>query len=206
MKITKYTQSCLLIEDGNGRVLIDPSAAEKDHLDSMGKLDAVLFTHEHSDHFDADVAKLLASQGVKIYANASTAKLIDAELTEVSDGQEFVAGGIDIKALELPHCLMPDGSQGPQNTGYLISGRLFHPGDGKEIDGLSADILAVPIAGPDISIKDACDFLKQVSAKDAVPIHFDMMNARPDFFVRLAQRYQMPFNVHPLAHGENVEL
>ena len=56
MKITRYYQSCLLVEEGSARILIDPSGAEAERFDSFGKLDAVLYTHEHSDHFDPDLA------------------------------------------------------------------------------------------------------------------------------------------------------
>src|SRR5579862_1211219 len=129
MKVTRYFQSCLLIEEGGARVLIDPSTQEKDRLADFGKLDAVFYTHEHGDHFDADMAQDFVEQGVApVYANASTAKLINASKTVVDDGKEYDIKGLKIKAMELPHCLMIDGSTSVQNIGYLVGGKLFHPG------------------------------------------------------------------------------
>jgi L-ascorbate metabolism protein UlaG (beta-lactamase superfamily) len=205
MKITRYFQSCLLIEEGNARILVDPSGQEAGNVDKFGKLDAVIYTHEHSDHFDADLAKAFADKGVPLYANASTAKQIDASKTEVSDAQEFEVSGVKIKALELPHCLMWDGSEGPQNTGFLFNEKLFHPGDGKELANLSVEILAVPINGPDVSLKDAFDFAKQLSAKNLIPIHYDYLGGNPDVFLDVADK-NFGIKGKALKNGETAEL
>jgi L-ascorbate metabolism protein UlaG (beta-lactamase superfamily) len=206
MKITRYFQSCLLIEEGKARILIDPSAQDKDKIGKLGELDAVLYTHEHSDHFDAEMAQTFVEQGIApVYANASTAKLIKASKTVVKDGQKFDISGLKIRAIELPHCLMPDGSEGPQNTGYLINNTFFHPGDGKELNGLKVENLALPITGPDISIKDALAFARQVSAKLAIPIHYDFLGLKPEAVESFAERFGMPFKIHTLKNGQSVE-
>jgi L-ascorbate metabolism protein UlaG (beta-lactamase superfamily) len=203
MKITRFFQSCLLIEENGARILIDPSGQEKDR--DFGKLDAVLYTHEHPDHFDADMAQAFVEQGIApVYANASTAKQIKASKTLVKDGQEFDIAGLKIKVIELPHCLMVDGSEGPQNTGYLINIKIFHPGDGKELTGLKVDTLAVPISGPDISLKDAYAFAKQVAAKQVIPIHYDYLGGNPDFFDSTAQKAGI--KTHALNIGESVNI
>jgi len=207
MKITRYFQSCLLIEEGNVRILIDPSGHEKDHIGKLGQLDAVLYTHEHSDHFDAELAQTFVEQAIApVYANPSTAKLIKASKTVVKDGQEFKIDGVSIKVIELPHSLMPDGSRGPQNVGYLIGNKFFHPGDGKELSGLKIDNLALPIIGPDISIRDAFAFAKQVSAKSVIPIHYDLLGLKPEVVESFAKRFEMPFKVHILKSGDTIEL
>lgn len=208
MKVTRYFQSCLLVEDGGTRILIDPSGHEKDRVGEFGHLDAVLYTHEHGDHFNSELAKIFVEQGIApVYANASTAKLIEASKTEVSDGQEFEINGLKIKAIELPHCLMPDGSQGPQNTGYLINEKLFDPGDGLELEGLKAEILALPITGPDISMKDSFAFAKQLAAKNVIPIHYDVIGANPEVYSSFAQRFDaFGFKFRVLQVGESTVL
>ena len=204
MKITRYFQSCLLIEEGGARILIDPSGQDKD-IEKFGKLDAVFYTHEHGDHFDADMAKQFVEEGIApVYANASTAKHVEASKTEVADGQEFEIKGVKIKSIELPHCLMVDGSEGPQNTGYLINNRLFHPGDGKELEGLNAEVLAMPLSGPDISPHDGFMFAKQVQAKTVIPIHYDYLGGNPDFFASIAEKNGI--KTHVLQKSQSVEL
>lgn len=204
MKITRYFQSCLLIEEKGTRVLIDPSGQDKD-IGKFGKLDAVFYTHEHADHFDAEMARRFVEEGIApVFANASTAKLIEASKTEVTNGQEFDINGLKIIAMELPHCLMVDGSEGPQNTGYLVGARLFHPGDGKELESLESEILAMPLNGPDISMHDAFMFAKQVKAKTVIPIHYDFMGGNPKFFAMTAEK--IGITTHTIDNGQSVEL
>jgi L-ascorbate metabolism protein UlaG (beta-lactamase superfamily) len=205
MKVTRYFQSCLLIEEGGARILIDPSGQEKERLGDFGQLDAVFYTHEHSDHFDAGMAQTFVEQGIApVYANASTAKQIKASKTEVKDGQEFDINELKIKAIELPHCLMVDGSTSVQNTGYLFDGKLFHPGDGYELDGLAVDTLAVPINGPDISLKDAYSFAMQVKAKQVIPIHYDYLGGNPDFLGSSLNKKGV--KVHAMTIGDSLEI
>jgi len=205
MKVTRYFQSCLLIEEKGARILIDPSGQEKDRLSEFGKLDAVFYTHEHGDHFDAGMARDFVEQGVApVYANASTAKLIEASKTVVQDGKEYDISGMKIKCMELPHCLMVDGSTSVQNTGYLVDGKLFHPGDGAELAGLSVDTLAVPISGPDISLKDAYAFTMQVKAKQVIPIHYDFLGGNPDYLGSSLNKKGV--KVHGLTIGDSIEL
>jgi L-ascorbate metabolism protein UlaG (beta-lactamase superfamily) len=205
MKITRYFQSCLLIEEADTRILIDPSGQEAENSEKFGKLDAVLYTHEHGDHFEPSLAKKFAESGVPIYANTSTAKQIEVQKIEIKNGDEFEVKSLKIKALELPHCLMWDGAQGPQNTGYLINGKFFHPGDGVELSGLSVDVLAVPINGPDVSWKDAFALSKQLAAKDVIPVHYDYLGGNADVFANMASS-NFGLNAHALKNGESVEI
>jgi len=206
MKITRYFQSCLLIEEGSAQILVDASAEEAGRVDEFGKLDAIFYTHEHADHFDAELAQKFADAGVPVYANASTAKQMKSQPTVVTDGQEFDIAGLKIKAIELPHCLMVDGSAGPQNTGYLFAERLFDPGDGKELNGLNVENLTVPIQGPDISFKDAFDFAKQVGAKKLIPVHYNTMGAKPEMLKNFCQWFNLPYAITILGIGESTEI
>ena len=97
MRVTRFTQSCLLVENGGSRILIDPSG--EDLAVDFGKLDAVLYTHEHADHFDPALCKKFMEQGTAVYANASTAKQIEGRPNIVEDGQEFKAGSFKSKLL-----------------------------------------------------------------------------------------------------------
>ncbi len=205
MKITRFVQSCLLIEEQNTRILIDASSEEKDR--AFGKLDAVLYTHEHADHFDPELAAKFIADGVPVYANASTAKQIKGKVNEIKDGQVIKIGDFDIKVIELPHCPMPNGSYGPQNTGYLVNRKLFDPGDGKELVGLKVDNLVVPITGPDISMRDAFDFLRQVEAKVGIPVHYDKLGAKPEVYKTFAGFFpEFKFEIRPLKLGESTEI
>lgn len=209
MKVTKFPQSCLLIENDGHKIVIDPGTQFLDQhsTDELKGVEAVLYTHQHSDHYNQSIAEALLAQDTAIYANGATAQLIGTEkVTIVNDGDSFTAGGFEIIARELPHCLLPDGGEGPQNTGYIIGGVLFHPGDGKEIEDLRVDNLALPITGPDISILDAINFAKQVGAKVAIPIHYTAIPADPDVFKAYAGKASADFEVRVLADGESTNI
>lgn len=209
MKVTKYEQSCLLLELDGTRILIDPGAmpfGKNRKVEDLGKLDAIFFTHEHPDHFDKDVAEKFSSR-IPVFVNESTSKQIDGGTPKIiNDGDSVTIGNFQIQVRELAHCLMPDGSEGPQNTGYLVNAEFFHPGDGINLEGLSVKYLALPITGPDVSPRAAFQFARQVSAEKALAIHYDTFGANADVYVLLSQRYNQPFELLIAKPGESIEL
>ena len=60
MRITKFTHSCLRLE-GDGVLVVDPGGFSE--RSALTGADAVLITHEHSDHLDVDaLSDALAQQ------------------------------------------------------------------------------------------------------------------------------------------------
>ena len=57
MKITKYPQSCLMIETNNKRILVDAGGLKYQDrfLEEWKKADVILITHKHGDHIKSDV-------------------------------------------------------------------------------------------------------------------------------------------------------
>lgn len=208
MKLTRYDQSCMLLELDGTRILIDPGAlpfAKNHKVEDLGKLDAILFTHEHPDHFDKDAAERFSAQ-IPVYVNESTSQQMGGSPKVVNDGDIITVGNFRIQARELAHSLMPDGSEGPQNTGYYINDEFFHPGDGVELEGLKVRYLALPVIGPDVSPKDAFKFARVTGAEKAIAMHYDIFGARPAVYKMLAERNKQPFEVVVLSIGEPIEL
>lgn len=211
MKVTKYPQSCLVIERDGARLLIDPGALVTSAGFSANDLlpvDGILITHEHADHLDMDLLKALVASGdVPVVANASTKNLAGDLVTKVvEDGEDFELAGFSITARELPHCDMPDGSSGPQNTGFVIDDVFFDPGDGVYIENLQVESAAVPLAGPDISPRDAFDFIKQIGAKTVIPIHYDYFPAEPNMLSDMAKNIVPDVKFLVLGNGESGEI
>lgn len=185
MRVTKYPQSCVIVEhEHGGRLLIDPGyvAMDAHRFDEFGAVDAVLFTHAHADHFDPRAVEAILERDLPIHANADVCGRIDGPATTVDDGEEFTAAGIGIVARAMPHVEMVDGSAGPPNTGYVLDGRLLHPGDSMQVAGVRVDAIAVPIVGPSVSFRDAYVAVESTGASIAVPIHYDVFLANPEQF------------------------
>lgn len=205
-KVIKYLQSCLLLEKDGKRIVIDPGSffVAKYGREELGSLEAALYIHQHADHFDAELAKVFIGEELPVYGNESVCVLI-LEGCEVADKVAFAVGGFEILPIELKHCVMADGSDGPQNTGYVIDGTFFHPGDGFEVEGLRGDNMALPIAGPSISFRTAVKFAESVGAKRVVPIHFDNVDMFPGNPNGFAQVFKVSEEI-VLANGQSLEL
>ena len=206
MKVTKYPQSCLVVEKSDGgRLLIDPGnfAIDAHDVDDFGPVDAVLYTHRHPDHCDERGLEALLERDVVAYGNADVVALLGADrVAEIRDGEAVEIAGFEVLPRDLPHVVMVDGAPGPPNTGFVLDGAFFHPGDGIGLEGLRVEKLALPIAGPSISFRDAYRFVEQVGARRAVPMHYDMFIADPHLF---ASRCDIA-DVVVLAPGESTDL
>jgi len=93
MRITKYTHACVRLED-DGRVLVIDPGTWSEPTALIGA-DAVLVTHEHSDHIDV---LRLAELGVPVYAPAG-ADIAGLGVIPVSAGDAFTAAGFPVAAV-----------------------------------------------------------------------------------------------------------
>lgn len=205
MRVTKFPQSCVRLDGVDGRVLIDPGfpAMQRHNVADLGPVDAVLLTHRHPDHFDRRAVEGLLEQGAVAYGNADVREAAgDLLVQPLDDGDEAEIAGFAVRGVGIPHMPMIDGSAGPPNTGFLVDGALLHPGDGIAGAGVRADVLALPLAGPSASGRDAYRFLEEVGASRAIPIHYDVFPANIDMFVKWCDLAE----VLVLGDGETVEL
>ena len=188
MKITKYPQSCLVIEKAGSRILIDPGtiAMQKYKPSDFGQVSAVLYTHQHADHFDESILDELIKSGAKLYANAATCAVAKTtKINLVKDGESFKVGNFQITPVDLAHFELGEGwGDLPQNTGYIIDGAFFHPGDGIDAGDLKIESAAVTLGGPSFDLDDSIRNAKKLQAKRLIPIHYDFFKANPKEFAR----------------------
>lgn len=212
MKVTKYPQSTLLLEKEDQRILIDPGSftAAKYTADDFPEIEVIVLTHRHPDHVEVELIKaVLAKKSVPVIANADTKEAYPDIVTDViSSGETVSHAGFDILAHDLPHVPMVDGSSGPQNTGYVFDGNFFHAGDGVDTTGINVHYAAVPIAGPDLSLRDAHDLIKSIGAKVIIPIHYSLFSdEKPVAAVGLIQKFTPEIDeLRVLANGEATTL
>jgi L-ascorbate metabolism protein UlaG (beta-lactamase superfamily) len=165
VKLTKFTHACVRLESDGHAVVIDPGIWTEPG--ALAHADAILVTHEHTDHIDADA---LTSLGVPVFA-PSTAKINLPTLRAVDAGETFDAAGFRIRAVGGRHAITYAGQPACANLGYVINHSLYHPGDAFAAPGESIETLVVPVFGPWMKAREAIDFTRLVQPLRAAAIH-----------------------------------
>ncbi len=168
---------------------------------------------------NSDVRSVLTSESV--------------EINVVESNKEFTVAGFRIKPIDLPHCkllfcfqcnkqltaseispqkkckLHPDAQpklvEGPPNTGFVINGVLFHPGDGIELDTLNIENACIPINGPTIDFNRAWKLIISLGAQRIIPMHY----SHPSFLTNpseFAKSKPDKVEVIVLKEGESTEI
>lgn len=165
--ITKLVHSCVLIEAGGRRTLVDPGSFtwndDRFDLSAVEGIDTILITHEHADHVNIDLVRgaLERSNGATIETTAALAAILGEHGIEAtSEGpSRFVA----------PHERIPSGP-GPENVGFHIAGSISHPGDSHTFTE-TMPVLLMPFVAPWGSLVGGVDRTRDVAPRFVVPIH-----------------------------------
>jgi L-ascorbate metabolism protein UlaG (beta-lactamase superfamily) len=175
MRLTKFGHSCLLVEEGGVRVLLDPGSLSEGFEELEG-LTAVCLTHQHVDHLDTGRLAVLLDRnpGVRVISDEGSAKALaeaGADVEVVHHGDELDLGGLGLAVAGRDHATVHPEVPAVPNVGYLVGGRLFHPGDSLTEPGQRVEVLAVPAGAPWLKLSDAVEYLRRVRPAHAVPVH-----------------------------------
>lgn len=180
MLLTSYGHSCLLVEAGDTRVLIDPGIFSTG-FESLRGLDAIMITHQHPDH--ADPGRLTqvvrANPGAGLHAEREIAgQLHDAhglDFTVLVPGRQVTIGGLTVEPVGEWHAVIHASLPRVHNTGLLIHApgepRLYHPGDAIDTAPGDVDVLCVPVSAPWSAMKETVDWVAKVNPGTILPIH-----------------------------------
>lgn len=177
MKITKFAHCSLLVDTAKARILFDPGIYSGD-LSAATDLDAVIITHQHSDHLDIDKLKTVLSHndGVTIITHDGPSEQlraanIDHELLRA--GQSIVVGSSQIEAFEAPHEQIYHDFNLVPNLGFLIDEEFCFAGDSFHLPPKTEKIklLALPVCAPWLKISEAIDYAKKIKPPKCIPVH-----------------------------------
>jgi L-ascorbate metabolism protein UlaG (beta-lactamase superfamily) len=181
MRLTKLGHSCLLVEEGGARLLLDPGTLSAGFEDLEG-LTAVLVTHQHPDHLDQTRLRGLLDRNprARVVSDQGSAEPLGqagAEVEVVHDGEELDLGGVGVRVAGRDHAVIHPDIPVVPNVGYLVGGRLFHPGDAFTSPGQPVEVLAVPAGAPWLKVSESIDYLRAVRPRVAVPVHDQVLSA-----------------------------
>jgi L-ascorbate metabolism protein UlaG (beta-lactamase superfamily) len=216
MKLTKYTHSCVRLDDGDNRLVLDPGVFSEVE-EALEGVDAVLITHLHFDHVDA--ARLAvaarANPDLKIWGPSDLLQQLNSEeafagrLTAVGANETFVAGGLEIRTFGGQHCLIHSSIPIVSNVGFLVGGAVYHPGDSFAVPNASVEVALVPMHGPWSKTAEVIDYTVAVRSPQAYPIHDSLLtpvgqNLVTTLVTGVAAEYDTTFT--HLAPGSSVSL
>lgn len=175
MKITKIGHCCLVIEEKGITFLTDPGDYSSGQNDVKG-IDCVIISHEHTDHLHIESLKVVLKNNpsVRIVTNKSVGAILDREAIQheiVSEGQNVDINGISLEGWGSKHAPIYKALEDVENTGYIVNGRFFYPGDAFTLLERDIEILALPVAGPWMKISEAMDYVLKVRPKKCFPVH-----------------------------------
>lgn len=217
MKITKFPQSCLLIDTKGKKILIDPGTLKykEEYFDIWNKVDVILITHKHPDHCNTEVLEKINDK-IKIY---SSKEVQDANknlnISVVKENDIIELDDIKIEVVHAIHGYQPllkGDKEINENIGYIVDdgeNRLYTTSDTICFrNDYKADILCIPVTGHGLTMSafEASLYAKEVGATLTIPIHMDNPSFPPDFeyIKEMFNKYEVEYEI--LENEETIEI
>jgi len=180
MRLTKYAHSCVRLEDGAAALVVD-AGIFSEVPEALAGVHAVLVTHEHPDHVDADAIRTAAAADpdLRVWAPAPVAAALSDlgdRVTVVGPGETFDAGGLSVRTFGGQHALIHPSIPVVPNVAYLIEDAVLHPGDSLTVPPLPVELLLVPVHAPWSKVSEVIDFTVSVRAPRVHQIHDGLLN------------------------------
>ncbi|PCN46597.1 MBL fold metallo-hydrolase [Curtobacterium sp. 'Ferrero'] len=174
MEVTKLEHACQVLTIDGVRLVVDPGGFTRPV--DVSDVVAVVVTHEHPDHVTPEQVQriLRANPGAVVLGPAGVAaKLADADVRVdvVTDGSTRQVGPFRLDFHGSRHNVIHSSVPVVDNTGVLVDGKLFIPGDSYTVPPTPVEVLATPIGAPWLRIGDLMDYVAAVAPRRAYPVH-----------------------------------
>lgn len=217
MKITKFPQSCLLIETKEKKILIDPGTLKykEEYFAVWNNVDVVLITHKHPDHCNTEMLEKL-DKNIKIYSTQEVQKANpNLPIQIVKENDTIDLSNIKIEVVHAIHGYQPllkGDKEIHENVGYIIDdgkNRFYTTSDTICFkNDYKADILCTPVTGHGLTMSafEAALYAKEVGAVLTIPVHMDNPAFPPDFeyIQEMFEKYEVEYEI--LENDESIEI
>jgi L-ascorbate metabolism protein UlaG (beta-lactamase superfamily) len=180
MRFTKLGHSCVRLKKDGAVLVIDPGTFS-DASAALAGAAALLVTHEHPDHIDADAVKaaLTSNPDLTLWTTASVrAQFGDFgdRVHEVRHGEALEIAGFSVHVYGEKHALIHRDIPVVENHCFLVDGEVFHPGDSFTVPEDRVSTLLLPLSAPWMKAGEMIDYFRAVAPARGYAIHDAILN------------------------------
>ena len=178
MKIIKYEHACVIVEENNRTIIIDPGSLAI--LPVLKNVDAIIITHIHGDHLDKSHLHKVIDSNPSVTIISHT-EVLD-QLTDISCQKEVIDRGSHCTAGKFildfyGHYHAVINKLSPcHNVGVMVNESFYYPGDSFTVPEKPVFILALPVSGPWMKTGEAMDFVDLLKPKKVFPTHNELLS------------------------------
>jgi L-ascorbate metabolism protein UlaG (beta-lactamase superfamily) len=212
MKLTRFKQSCFLIEINNKRIYLDPNGIPE----GSPEADLILISHSHSDHYELSSVENICSDQSIIICPESCSKIVSQwKAIGVSPRDTITKKGIDIQAVPMYNLrffrrLFHRKSK--NLCGYILSTEttsIYHAGDTDVIPEMEylpeIDYAFLPIGGMfTMNSDEALEAIRLIDPSNLIPMH-ELRTKLGEFEERCSENFP-EMRIITLQNGENREV
>ncbi|MFI6323978.1 MBL fold metallo-hydrolase [Nonomuraea sp. NPDC050556] len=176
MELTKYGHACVRLEKDGKVLVIDPGVFSEP--EAVNGADAVLITHAHFDHVEADRLRALGPD-LEIYTCEGVLEELEgvpAKIQAVRHGDTFTAAGFGVKAFGEWHAANHPDMPVVENVGFLVEDEVFYPGDSFTVPDARVGTLLVPTGAPWLRLAETIAYLREIKPARAFSTHDGLYN------------------------------
>jgi L-ascorbate metabolism protein UlaG (beta-lactamase superfamily) len=173
VKLTKKGHACVRLQKDDRVIVIDPGVYTPE-ADALAGAEAVLITHEHPDHLDPDRLRRAQADdpALRIFSNRAVAEQFsDLRIEQVGHEDRFTVAGFDVQVYGDLHAVVHPDIPVVANSGFLVDGEVFHPGDSFTVPGRRVPTLLTPCDAPWLKAAEMLDYLREIAPDRAYSIH-----------------------------------
>lgn len=178
MQLTKLGHACVRLRKDDRTLVIDPGGLTPED-DAITGAEAVLITHEHFDHLEAErLRRALADDPrLTVYTCRAVAGIlgdVGDRVRAVGEGDSLTIAGFEVSVVGQKHEIVHPDVPPVDNVGFFIDEEVFHPGDAFTV--VRAPTLLVPGQAPWMKAPEMIQYLREVEPRRAYAVHDGLLN------------------------------